>query len=145
MGGDFNEILLNTKKRGDRPRALWQMRDFHSTLDICGVRDLSYYGEQYTWVNKHESLIFVQERLDRFGGNLEWNRLFSNAQVTNLSFYHYDHRAIKVTFSQYWVRIRRTHRKGRKQKFHFEEIWSTDEECRDVISSAWGLGDNLPG
>ena len=44
IGGNFNEILLDTKKKGGQPRALSHMREFQSTLDQCGVKDLSFLG-----------------------------------------------------------------------------------------------------
>lgn len=57
---------------------------------------LSFSGKQFTWANKWENGDFVQGRLDRFVGSLEWNILFPNAQVTNLGFYHSDYRSMKI-------------------------------------------------
>ena len=79
IGGDFNKILLDNEKQGGRPRSLQQMRAFQDTLTMCGVQDLSYLGEKFTWVNKHDDVTFIQEILDRFVGDLAWNRLFPNA------------------------------------------------------------------
>ena len=52
IGGDSNEILLDTEKEGGRPRALNQMGDFQSTIDFCGVKYLPFFLEQFTWANK---------------------------------------------------------------------------------------------
>ncbi|KAL5558259.1 hypothetical protein UlMin_034470 [Ulmus minor] len=119
------------------------MRDFHSTLDLCGVKDLSFSREQFTRANKQEGRDFVQEQLDQYVGNFGWIGLFSNAQVTNLSFYHSDHHAIKISLGSLWVWVRKSTIKGRKRRFHFEEIWAKDEECKEVIATAWGLVDNF--
>ncbi|KAL5569408.1 hypothetical protein UlMin_025983 [Ulmus minor] len=103
-------------------------------------------SSMFTWANKQEDIIFVQDRLDRFVGSLEWSSLFSNAQVTNLGFSHLDHRAVKVTLGSSWVWVRRNSSKGGKRRFHrfhFEELWTRDEECREVISSAWGASGSL--
>ena len=112
------------------------MRDFQSTLDLCGVKALYFSGEQFTWANKQENRVFVQEILDCFVGSLDWFRLFSNAQVTNLAFYHSDHKAVKVSLGSSWVWVRRNPVKKRKMMIHFEEIWSKYEECKGVIVSA---------
>ncbi|KAL5537575.1 hypothetical protein UlMin_045802 [Ulmus minor] len=140
VGGDFNEILLDSEKQGGRPRALFHMGDFQSTLNSCGLKDFSCNGEQLTWSNKQGEEDFMQCRLDRFVGSLDWYRLFPEAQVTNLSFYHSDHKAIKMVLGQSWVWVKKAAGRGRKRRFHFEEIWTTDEACRDVVSSAWNEG-----
>ena len=48
VGGDFNEILLDSEKHGGRPRALFQMGDFQSALNSWGLNDFSCHGEQFT-------------------------------------------------------------------------------------------------
>ena len=72
VGGDFNEILLDNEKIGGRPKSLQQMIDFLFALDECGLRDLLFKGDVFTWANKHSEGGFVQERLDKYVGNLEW-------------------------------------------------------------------------
>ena len=66
IGGDFNKILFDFEKKGGRPWALHQMRDFQSTLDLCGAKYLSFSREQFTWANKQEDGDFVQAKLHRF-------------------------------------------------------------------------------
>ncbi|KAL5542187.1 hypothetical protein UlMin_009897 [Ulmus minor] len=115
------------------------MRDFQYSLDICGVKDLSFTGEQYNWVNKHGDGDFIQEMLDIFVGSYDWRRLFSNSLVSNLSFYHSDHRAIQISLGSSWVWVRRTPSKKKKRRFHFKEIWVLDVECKEVVTSTWAL------
>ncbi|KAL5578461.1 hypothetical protein UlMin_020160 [Ulmus minor] len=38
------------------------------------------------------------------------------------------------------VWVRKKSNGPRKGRFHFEELWATDEECKQVVSSAWGKG-----
>ncbi|KAL5567359.1 hypothetical protein UlMin_030523 [Ulmus minor] len=128
VGGDFNEILLDSEKRGGRPRALAQMRNFQSCLDLCGLKDLSFSGEQFTWVNRQGLGDCIQERLDRFVGTFDWGTLFPNAKVTNLAFFHSDHRAVKISLGSSWVWVRKHAGSKRQRRFHFEEIWASDLE-----------------
>ena len=85
----------------------------------------------------------MQEILDRYVGSFDWARLFSNAQVTNISFYHSDHRAVKLSLGSSWIWVRRNPDRRRENRFHFEEIWSRDEEYKEVVTFSWVLGDNL--
>ncbi|KAL5571056.1 hypothetical protein UlMin_020653 [Ulmus minor] len=138
-GGDFNEILLDNEKRGGRPRALAQMRSFQSCLDLCGLKDLSFSGEQYTWVKRQGYGDCIQERLDRFVGTFDWGTLFPNAKVTNLSFFHSDHRAVKISLGSSCVWVRKQAGNKWQRRFHFEEIWASDLECRELIASDWAM------
>ncbi|KAL5537584.1 hypothetical protein UlMin_044676 [Ulmus minor] len=60
VGGDFNEILFDSEKRGGRPRMFQQMRDFQESLVLCGHKDLSFSGEQFTLANKQDETTFIQ-------------------------------------------------------------------------------------
>ncbi|KAL5572974.1 hypothetical protein UlMin_022571 [Ulmus minor] len=82
---------------------------------------------------------FIQERIDRYVDNMDWCRLFPNFQVSNLSFYHYDNRVVKITLGSSRVWVKKSPGKGRKGRFHFEEVWTTYGECKEVIAAAWGL------
>ncbi|KAL5576320.1 hypothetical protein UlMin_018019 [Ulmus minor] len=139
---DFNEILFDSEKRGGRPRMFQYMRDFQESLVLCGHKDLSFFGEQFTWANKQDETTLIQARLDRFVGDLNWRRLFPRAHVANLSFYHSDHRAVKVILGCLLIWIRKSRFPTKKRRFYFEEIWAMDEECRNVVESAWASGEN---
>ncbi|KAL5566076.1 hypothetical protein UlMin_029240 [Ulmus minor] len=139
VGGDFNEILLDSEKKGGRPRALAQMRSFQFCLDLCGLKDLSFTGKKYTWVNMQGYGDCIQERLDQFFGTFDWQTLFPNAQVTNLSFFHSDHRVVKISLGSSWVWVRKPVGNKRKRRFHFEEIWASELECRELIASHWSM------
>ncbi|KAL5576261.1 hypothetical protein UlMin_017960 [Ulmus minor] len=85
---------------------------------------------------------FIQERLDRYMSTLAWGQLFPNSRCQNLKFYSSDHRAIKITLGSSHVWVRKKSNGSWKGRFHFEELWATDEECRQVVSSAWGKEGN---
>ena len=49
--GDFNEILHSWEKQGSLPKPLQLMQEFRSTLLCCGLLDLGFQGNKYTWNN----------------------------------------------------------------------------------------------
>lgn len=51
--GDFNSVLATEDSIGGNPVA-WadQVVDFANCIDECGMIQLSYQGERYTWNDK---------------------------------------------------------------------------------------------
>lgn len=82
--GDFNEVLYTHEKRGgpDRPQAA--MERFRLALAECGLRDLGYTGDKFTWRNhSHIASKYIKERLDRAVGNQDWCNKFTSYKVVN--------------------------------------------------------------
>ncbi|KAG6629896.1 hypothetical protein CIPAW_14G116800 [Carya illinoinensis] len=68
--GDFNEVLSFNEKVGGRARTDRQIQEFRDLLDECGLLDLGYIGNPFTWCNKREPQHSISERLDRGLANL---------------------------------------------------------------------------
>lgn len=83
LGGDFNEILHVSDKRGGVARSSKNLRDFQNCMDINGLREMHARGYKYTWSNKRREGL-IEEKLDRFLANSDWWNAFPNASVTNL-------------------------------------------------------------
>ncbi|KAL8552711.1 hypothetical protein ACS0TY_001410 [Phlomoides rotata] len=66
--GDFNEILDGSEKMGAEAR----MMAFRDCIEWCGLSDLGYVGNAYTWSNKQAGLGNIQERLNRGLGSEPW-------------------------------------------------------------------------
>lgn len=47
--GDFNEILFQHEKQGGVARAQHCMDKFREALEDCGLDDLGYMGDTFTW------------------------------------------------------------------------------------------------
>lgn len=62
--GDFNEILWSHEKLGLGPRQEGCMKAFCDVLDECGLKDLGFLGDKFTWKGKRQGGM-VFERLDR--------------------------------------------------------------------------------
>ena len=52
-GGDFNELLKSHEKLGGRLRPYGQMQKFREALDECGLFDLGFVGNKFTWFKTH--------------------------------------------------------------------------------------------
>jgi hypothetical protein len=60
------------------------MDQFRNALDECGLTDLGYSDDTFTWCNhSHCEGGYIRERLDRAVANLEWHSLFPTFEVLN--------------------------------------------------------------
>ena len=55
--GDFNEILQSEEKQGGLPKPLALMLNFREALLYCGLVDLGYQGNIFTWTNGCDDLV----------------------------------------------------------------------------------------
>ena len=46
--GDFNKILFEEEKLGGAPRPQQQMEAFQNIVNKCGLKDMGYYGVNFT-------------------------------------------------------------------------------------------------
>ncbi|KAM0880448.1 hypothetical protein ACQ4PT_033570 [Festuca glaucescens] len=89
--GDFNEVLYAHEKEGGNTRPLGMMQKFRECLSDCGLEDLGYIGDIFTWRRGE-----IRERLDSAVGNERWLTMFPYAAVINEEHARLDHRPIVV-------------------------------------------------
>ena len=117
-GGDFNEILDSSEKKGGNGKSLEAMRQFQDALDDCMLDDMSKNINTFTWCNGQKDK-FILEKLDRFLCNLEWKARYPNANMYYLDWCASDHKAMVLYFGD---RGREDDMKRKnKGRFHFEE------------------------
>ncbi|KAL5741976.1 hypothetical protein ACOSP7_028708 [Xanthoceras sorbifolium] len=139
IGGDFNEILRGAEKEGGLARMGSAMDGFREAVDSCNLLDMGFSGNKFTWCNRQFGGNVIWERLDRCFCNIGWRTLFPGAVVVHRDFSGSDHRALvienicKRTVSRWGPR-------GGGSRFHFEQAWADDPECRELIQKACGLG-----
>ena len=83
--GDFNEITHSDEKLGWLEQDADQMRVFRECLDSCGLTDLGFVGQRFTWCNEWLGDQRTLIRLDRMVANEEWRELFPEAKVYHVS------------------------------------------------------------
>ena len=129
--GDFNEIIHPDEKLGWLDRDARQMEGFRKCLSDCGLVDLGFMGQHYTWCNgrigKHRTLV----RLDRMVANKKWLNMFREAKVYHREMSASDHCLLNLSL-RHWAS-----RKGGRKRFMFEAMWTREEGCRKVIEDAW--------
>ena len=131
--GDFNEILYNTEKEGGVPRPQRYMQAFHDALSDCGLGDMGYEGDRFTWQRGR-----VRERLDRGVANGSRNQLFPSSRLINAEMTKSDHRPIVVDTEGVDV----PHVGERKKQF--EARWLSEATVNEIVRTAWERA-NLPG
>ena len=90
------------------------MEGFRECLSNCGLFDLGFVGQRFTWCNgrigEHRTLV----RLDRMMANEEWLNLFREAKVVHRSMVASDHCLLSLS-----LRMRELRKVARK-RFMFE-------------------------
>ncbi|KAK9666631.1 hypothetical protein RND81_14G199600 [Saponaria officinalis] len=73
------------------------MDDFRSAIDTCGLLDLGYVGERFTWWNKQCEPNDIFERLDRALVSPNWVDMYPSLMVHHLARESSYHIAIKTS------------------------------------------------
>ncbi|KAL5546661.1 hypothetical protein UlMin_006348 [Ulmus minor] len=135
-GGDMNEILFDHEKKGGGDRAAYLLRNFREAIKYCNLADLGFRGPKFTWCRGNHNSNFIQERLDWMLGNSGWLDRFPNSIVHHLRLWGSDHRPllIEVLKDGEVSSLGKPLHIGR---FHFEEAWADEPECRDTILEHW--------
>ena len=75
------------------------MMEFKVALLHCGLVDLGFQGNIFTWNNGHPRDAFVQEQLDRACATLEWRSFSPHAKVIHIQSSYSDHNPIIIHIS----------------------------------------------
>ncbi|KAK4381772.1 hypothetical protein Sango_2936600 [Sesamum angolense] len=109
--GDFNEILGQSEKFGDR---------------------LARLGNSETSKQRHSAPTTVRERLDRACANSEWTHLFPDVSVTHEPMNCSDHAALIIHLTDTPEFHSHTAR-----PWHSEAAWLQSDQCALVVGNSW--------
>lgn len=137
--GDFNEVLDLREKVGGACKPMWQIENFRRVVEDCGLFQFCFSSFEFTWDNRRSGDANIKERIDRGFGNLpliqQWGGFTTHHLVTMAS----DHCPLLIESDP--VLFSGGVGGRRRRRFMFEEMWTKDEECGDVIERGWnGLG-----
>ncbi|KAL3528196.1 hypothetical protein ACH5RR_012852 [Cinchona calisaya] len=143
--GDFNEVLRPEEVDGASQHPNWQIQDFRSVQESCGLSKLIFLGNPFTWMCYRKRHGVSRANLNRALAGAEWLSLLPTAKVYNFWSVSYDHRPIKIQLESAGARddrgklLTEIHRgtRHRKEKIHFETMWSKVTECENVIRHVW--------
>ena len=105
--------------------------EFRSTLLHCGLVDMGFQGNIFTWNNGCPGEEFIQEHLDRACATLEWRVMFPHAKVTHLQSTYSDHIPILINLSKLNQKY-----KKRKIPRRFEKKRVCQPGCEEVIRAS---------
>lgn len=129
-GCDFNEILNNSEKEEGNLRLIRQILKFREAVANCGLKDLGFYGNQFTWIISRCG--GLKKMLDHVFGNARWLNLFPRYFVQHLKPSKSDHIPIMMELGGLGH-----NRTAKPLSFRFEEWWVQHDECKDVVKEAW--------
>ena len=72
------------------------MEKFQEVLDECGLFDLGFSGNKFTWSKSYPNVGIVWECLDRVVSLVEWFKLFPITKVQTLTCVSSDHHPIII-------------------------------------------------
>ncbi|KAL9460747.1 hypothetical protein AB3S75_003870 [Citrus x aurantiifolia] len=133
--GDFNEILNLDEKKGGIEREADMISEFRKVIQECDLKDLGCSWYPFTWSNRRYGPHFIEERLDRFLGSIEWTQRFQDDAAKNLVSWCSDHSPVMLDVigrGNGGQNHRRT-----LSRVHYEDFWSTYDECRGIIQRNW--------
>ena len=102
------------------------MQAFRDALTDCGLEDLNYSGEPYTWKRGN-----MRERLDRAVINGSWATMHPRAVLQHLDFIRSDHRPILLDTD---LQVMPVLHHGPKR---FEGKWLKEEGFKQEVERAW--------
>lgn len=85
VGGDFNEVLHHSKKTGSRPKTDLDILPFRLAME-CGMMDMGYRGDCFTWINRQEDGATILDWLDRCLCNSAWHHFMATVRFVTLVF-----------------------------------------------------------
>ncbi|XP_072062304.1 uncharacterized protein [Arachis hypogaea] len=107
---------------------------FASTLDSCGLFDLTTSGRRFTWFRKIQGNKEIAKRLDRACCTTEWRLLFSEAFVEVLSRSHSDHCPLLIRCQGVLI-------KKENRPFRFQAAWATHPDYKAIVQKSWDSTD----
>lgn len=105
------------------------MNAFHSMLRDCGLVDLEFKGPKFTWRNNRKEGGLIMERIDMAFANAEWRELHDQAMGFVEAAVGSDHNPLLLHTSRPLGKV--------GKPFRFESFWTSEAECKTVISGAW--------
>ncbi|XP_060190835.1 uncharacterized protein LOC132620152 [Lycium barbarum] len=91
VSGDFNCILNEEEKYGGRPYSLNKSIPFIDCLNDCGLSDMGFTGNAFTWCNERKEQEIIWKILDRVLANEKWDEDIGNTTIQHLPRLSSDH------------------------------------------------------
>ncbi|XP_060170665.1 uncharacterized protein LOC132601601 [Lycium barbarum] len=134
VSGDFNCILNEEEKYGGRPYSLNKSIPFIDCLNDCGLSDMGFTGNAFTWCNERKEQEIIWKRLDRVLANEKWDEDIGNTIVQHLPRLSSDYCPLLIRFcfeEKTFIRY-----------FKFLNFWADHKDFVDIVKSNWKTNTN---
>ncbi|KAF7143420.1 hypothetical protein RHSIM_Rhsim05G0112800 [Rhododendron simsii] len=132
--GDFNQVLNVEDKRGGNLPNLGRIRAVREMLEDCGLTNLECKGPKFTWRNNRSDGEFIMERIDLAFANSKRREDFDTAMVLVEVAVGSDYNLLLLNTDLSLNKV--------KKPFKFESFWTTEESCKQIVSSSWAQNVN---
>lgn len=89
--GDFNDLMFREEKRGGRPHPEYLLHGFRDVVEECGLQNLPFEGNQFTWEHSRGSPNWIEEKLDRILTNTSWLQIYGGVKAASVVCSYSDH------------------------------------------------------
>ncbi|WMV46970.1 hypothetical protein MTR67_040355 [Solanum verrucosum] len=127
--GDFNVINDIDEKMRGLPYNMNKNFEFISVIEACGLTDLGFHGQKFTWCNHKDGEARIWKRLDRAIVNDKWIEVMPMSNITHLPSTGSDHCPllpesvdINTNTSKY---------------FKFLYFWVDNPKFLDIVKACW--------
>ncbi|XP_055814560.1 uncharacterized protein LOC129884256 [Solanum dulcamara] len=127
--GDFNVITEVEEKIGGLPYNMNKSLEFISVIEACGLTDLGFHGQSFTWCNNRDNDARIWKRLDRAMVNDRWLEIMPMTTVTHLASTGLDHCPLLVECQD-------NHSNPIKY-FKFLHCWTENDTFLDTVKTCW--------
>ncbi|KAF5455805.1 hypothetical protein F2P56_025342, partial [Juglans regia] len=114
--GDFNIIRNDSERRGGQPRLALAMEEFNDWVGACGLLDMPFCGNSFSWCNGHSGRSRQWARLDRCFLNTAALDIFPDAKLEYLSRTSSDHAPMSIFLENQFVSYG-------YPSFKFQQMW----------------------
>ncbi|KAK4731257.1 hypothetical protein R3W88_024245 [Solanum pinnatisectum] len=125
--GDFNVIVSTEEKKGGVPYNMNKSMDFISVIEACGLIDMGYSGQHFTWCNQRAEHARVWKRLDRAMVNDKWLEIMPQTTISHLPSVGSDHTPLLMEITE-------TTNQGINY-FKFLHCWVDNVSFMDTVTS----------
>ncbi|XP_062103092.1 uncharacterized protein LOC133814106 [Humulus lupulus] len=128
VGGDFNSVL-NIKEWLEYRGNANEMIPFQNCITDCGLEDIKFNGNFFTWNNKQEGKDRVYAKLDRFLANHKWLDKYTTDEVTFFPEGEFDHSPDLLSIY--------SNMQNGKKPFRYFNFWKNLDGFIDTVNKNW--------
>ena len=107
------------------------MDAFRDALDTCGLADIGYQGNPWTFETRVTGGTFTHVRLDRCVASPAWSLAFPSAKPEHKNTANSDHTAILLTLAD------DNAFSMRPRSFKYELMWEQHPDFLDFVNENW--------